>query len=142
MAEINHFITINLENAAYIRERYQANGNPEIRFKTWWMAFAGFYNERPFDLIYMDQISNSELYEIVGRDPSSAFYSETRKILEDGQREGVIKPLELSLLNQFVRNAIVNVMKLNVSKGISLSQPQIDNLVSMCWDAVSIRPVH
>ena len=139
MAEIPHFITINLENAAYIRERYQAEGKPEIRFKSWWLAFANFFMNRPFDLIYMDQISNSELYEIVGQDPSSAFYSETRKILEDGQKEGTIKPLELSLLNQFVRNAILNVMKLNISKGVSLSQAQIENLVTMCWDAVSVR---
>jgi hypothetical protein len=65
-----------------------------------------------------------------------AFYSETRRILIKAQEEGLVKPQNISLMNQFVRVAITNVVKINIAGGKNLSEEEIRWVVDACWDGI------
>jgi hypothetical protein len=130
------FDQINHEMAAFIAERYPTKGSIESRFKSWWLGFATFCVQRPLDMIFMDQVTSNHLYPQIGSIPSQAFYGETRKIIMEGQESGLIKATNPSLINQFVRVAITNVVKINVAAGKSLESSQIEWIVDACWDGI------
>ena len=77
-----NFDQINYEMEAHVNDRYTQTEGVEIRFKTWWIAFTHFIVARPFDLLYMDQVTSTHLYPKVGSQPSMAFYGETRNIFQ------------------------------------------------------------
>jgi len=134
-----NFDQINYEMEAHVNDRYTQTEGVEIRFKTWWIAFTHFIVARPFDLLYMDQVTSTHLYPKVGSQPSMAFYGETRNILKAGQDEGIIKMENISLINQFVRTSVTNVVKINIAAGKTLTDSQINWLVDACWDGIKSR---
>lgn len=134
------FDQINLSTAEFIDSHYNPHAGVKERFFTWWSCFAEYANHNPFDLMYMEQLANSNLYAQFGQQESTRFYSETRNIIRDGQELGIIKDLPPSLINQFVRNALVNVIKINVISGKPLDRAQIETLVLCCWDGISVHP--
>lgn len=133
------FDQINQEIAAFIADRYPANESIETRFKSWWTGFASFCVQRPLDMIFMDQVTSNHLYPQIGNIPSQAFYGETRKIIMEGQESGLIKETNPSLINQFVRVAITNVVKINVAAGKTLEPEQISWIVEACWDGIKTQ---
>lgn len=135
-SEKQNFQTINRDTGRYIGARYQADAKVEIRFKTWWRAFIEFYISHPFDLIYMEHISNSPMYDEVGQDESARYYQETREIIKAGQNEGLIRPGDITLINQFVRVGLVNVFKLRFSQGKVLTASELDFLLELSWSAI------
>ena len=134
-----HFEQINNEVTVFISERYNPEAAVKERFLTWWGAYAEFVNASPFDLIFMEQLTNSHLYKWVGQQKSSAYYQESRRILEQGQKEVLIKMEPLTLLNQFVRGAIINVIRFNFPIGKTLSPYELEWVVQSCWDGISIQ---
>lgn len=131
-----HFDQINFEIAAFIADRYAQSASVEERFKSWWKSFASFCVQRPLDMIFMDQVTSNHLYPQIGNIPSQQFYSETRRILQNGIELGLVKNAPLSLINQFVRVSITNVIKINVAAGKTLDEDQIDWLINACWDGI------
>lgn len=134
--EGHSYQTINRETGLYIAARYNPFASVEQRFKTWWRSFVEYYLDHPFDLIYMEQITNSSMYDVVGRDESARYYLETREIIRAGQEQGQVREGEITLLNQFVRVSLVNVVKLNFSRGRKLKPEEIDLLVDLSWSAI------
>ena len=136
-SEKQNFQTINRDTGRYIGGCYRAEAPVEVRFKTWWRAFIEFYIAHPFDLIYMEHISNSPMYDEVGQDESARYYQETREILKAGQNEGLIRPGDITLMNQFVRVGLVNVFKLRFSRGQILNHSELDFLLDLSWAAIA-----
>jgi hypothetical protein len=134
-----HFDQINFEVTDFISGRYNPEAPVKERFLTWWGAYAEFVNARPFDLIFMEQLTNSHLYKWAGQQKSSSYYHESRRILEEAQKQGLIKMEPLSLLNQFVRGAIINVIRFNFPIGKTLSPYELEWLVQSCWDGISTQ---
>ena len=132
----SQFDQINQDMASFIASRYKKSADIETRFKIWWLSFATFCVERPFDMIYMDQVSTTHLYPKIGTLPSTAFYAETRAIIKEGQESGKIKLNEISLINQFVRLSLTNVIKTNLSAGKTLNQDQVLWIIDACWDGI------
>lgn len=133
------FDQINYGTGAYISNVYNPSASVKERFITWWGAFAAYASEHPFDMIYMEEVATSNLYPLMGQQPSGRFYDETRNIIADGQREGIIKPMPASLINQFVRTSLINCIKVNMISGNPLSADAIESLVYCCWDGISVR---
>lgn len=131
-----NFDQINYDMRDFVAARYLENASPEIRFKSWWTAFGTFCTLRPLDILYMDQLTSTHLYPKVGAQPSMAFYMEARRILMKGQEEGVVKPQSISLMNQFVRVAVTNVVKINIAGGKTLTEDEIKWVVDACWDGI------
>jgi hypothetical protein len=48
----------------------------------------------------------------------------------------LIKDLEPAFLNQFVRNALINVIKTNIIVGKGLTDDQVKTLVKCAWDGI------
>ncbi|HRH34361.1 MAG TPA: hypothetical protein PKY12_04850 [Catalimonadaceae bacterium] len=130
------FDQINYGTADFIHSNYDPTSSVEERFITWWEGFALYANHHPFDLLYMEQMANSHLYPMFGEQESTRFYAETRNIIRDGKEQGLIKDLEPAFLNQFVRNAIVNVIKTNIIVGKGLTDDQVKTLVKCAWDGI------
>jgi hypothetical protein len=137
--ETEQYQTINLETRAYVMARYQPDSPVKERFFSWWGVFAEFFNQRPFDLIYMDQLTVTPLYTTVGSDETAQYYQESRSIITDGQEQGLIKDGDISLLNQFVRIALVNLIKLHHSKGKNLDKGELKAILNLCWDGLAIH---
>jgi hypothetical protein len=87
----------------------------------------------------MDEITNSHLYSKMGQQPSTAYYFETRNILKQGMEEGLIKEADPSWINQFVRSALTNVVKINLANGKKVPESQIDWMVEACWNAIKVQ---
>jgi hypothetical protein len=134
-----NFEQINFDRETHINLHYNKTESIEKRFKTWWTCFATFIVDHPFDMLDMDQLTTTHLYKIIGNQPSMAFYSETKNILMMGQEEGLFKLENISLINQFVRVAITNVVKTNIAAGKTPTKAQIDWVVNACWDGVIAR---
>lgn len=130
------FDQINFGTADFIHATYNPDSPIEERFISWWGRFAHYANHHPFDLMYMEQMANSHLYPLFGEQESTRFYGETRRIIKDGQEQGLIKDLEPSFINQFVRNALMNVIKVNIIVGKGLTDEQVETLVRCCWDGI------
>ncbi len=103
--QINHSI------ADYIQENYNPEASVKDRFFCWWISFAIHCIERPFDLTFMEQLATSHLYPKFVLQPSTAFYAETRLIIQKGQAEGIIREGNISQINQFIRCAISSFYK-------------------------------
>ena len=130
------FDQINYGIAAFIDEKYNPEDSVKDRFYSWWIAFATYANNKPFDFTYMDQLATSHLYPKIGLQASTAFYSESRKIVETGQNEGVIKDENISNIIQFIRCAISSVIKTHISTGKSMSDTHIFWIVETCWNGI------
>ncbi|HPI10852.1 MAG TPA: hypothetical protein PLK63_07425 [Catalimonadaceae bacterium] len=131
-----NFDQINYDMRDFVAGQYQENAPSEIRFKTWWTAFGTFCTQRPLDMLYMDQLTSTHMYPQVGSQPSMSFYMETRRILIKAQEEGLVKQQNISLMNQFVRVAVTNVVKINIAGGKTLTDEEIRWVVDACWDGI------
>jgi len=130
------FDQINYSTAAHIDSVFNAHGSVKEKFTSWWIGFARYSNEKPFDLIYMDQLATSHLYPLFGSQPSTSFYKKIGQIVKEGQDLGLIKKVEISQINQFVRCALIGVIKTNISTGKKTSEEQIVWMVETCWDGI------
>lgn len=133
------FDQINYGTGAFIEKVYRSDGTVKERFVSWWGAFAAYASEHPFDMIYMEEVATSNLYPLMGKQASGRFYDETRNIIADGQKEGIIKQLPASLINQFVRTSLINCIKVNMISGKPLSGETIQSLVFCCWDGIAVH---
>jgi hypothetical protein len=132
------FHQINYEIEAFIQKNYLVNCSVKERFLSWWLSFARFSNERPFDLIYMDELTSSHLYPKMGKEASTSYYMERRAIYQKGIEEGLIQNINLSWINQFVRSAITNVIKVNIAQGGKTEDEQLIWMVEACWNGIKV----
>lgn len=130
------FHQINYKAGQYIASHYNPDVPVKERFITWWISFATNANDNPFDVVYMEQIATSHLYPYMGTQTSTAFFKESRVILAQGQAEGLIKNLDISFLNQFIRATVTSMIKTHISIGKTLTKEQIETMITICWDGI------
>jgi hypothetical protein len=133
------FDKINLKTTEYIRGNYDEHAAIPDRFFNYWFHFAKYGLEHPFDFLHMYEVTSSHLYPTVGDQPSAAFMRQARLILIEGQKMGIVKNMDVSIMNQLIRGAIVNLVKCNVSLGRSLSDDELTSAIKALWDAVKAK---
>jgi hypothetical protein len=133
------FDQINYAITDFIASRYNPEAPVKERFISWWYAFGLYSSKHPMDLIFMEQLTSTHLYPFIGLQESTAYYEECKRIIKAGQDEGLIKPTQISLINQFVRCSITALIKLNIASGKTLTEEQLLWVVESCWDGIATK---
>lgn len=106
------------------------------RFQDMMADYLRFFLLYPHMLIFCENFHFSR-YRPLGADIPEAFQS-LSALLSEGREAGVIKDLPLFVLESLAISPLVSIAREQFSRGTTVDDALIDDIVRACWDAVGV----
>ncbi|HEY8143735.1 MAG TPA: TetR/AcrR family transcriptional regulator [Kofleriaceae bacterium] len=107
------------------------------QFQVMWREMIAFALAHPAAFAFLELHNHSSYLdaESVAADRGLKIFAGA--IVQQAQKDGVIKPLDAALLMELVFGAFIGIMRAHWEGRASLTPEQIDEAEQACWDAVA-----
>lgn len=112
-----------------------SNLSLKTRFFDFYTAFVQFYLKYPESFVFMDQFHSSPIITEETKAAGKEDFQPVLALIEQGQKEGIIKEMELEPLLQFLSGTITTYVRWIMT----LSTPPDEHLkqhLRLVWDAI------
>ena len=95
-----------------------------------------FVNEYKDYFLFMEQFSNSPICDDTQFDEVTEMFLPIYTIIEQGQKDGILKKVQPELLLAFCYYPITQIAKNRLKSNTSFSNIDVEELQQLCWDAI------
>ncbi|WP_290707307.1 TetR/AcrR family transcriptional regulator [Flavihumibacter sp. CACIAM 22H1] len=108
----------------------------KLRFFHFYTAFVHYYLKYPYSFAFMDQFHSSPVILEETREAGKANFLPVIELLTDGQKQGLIKEMELESLLQFLSGTINTFVRWLQTKPAKQREVLLKQQLRMVWDAI------
>jgi TetR/AcrR family transcriptional regulator, repressor of fatR-cypB operon len=109
------------------------------QFRVMWHEMIAFAMEEPEAFVFIELHNHASYLDDESRAVDRTLKDFTRGVIQFAQGQGLLKPLDASVLMELVFGAFVGMMRAHVEARIALSPEIIAKAEEACWDAVALR---
>ncbi|WP_290790768.1 TetR/AcrR family transcriptional regulator [Flavihumibacter sp. UBA7668] len=106
------------------------------RFFQFYAVFVDFYLKYPYSFAFMDQFHSSPIITEETREMGKANFLPVINLLMQGQKDGIIKEMELESLLQFLSGTITTYVRWLQSQPKNKREDLMKLQLRMVWDAI------
>ncbi len=117
---------------------YPAEGSARARFEHLWTRQLAVYRRRPEVFRFLEQFQQSPFLDDAARELTQRYYGVFFKLLEDGLREGVLRPLDPMVAVALCGGAIPFLVKAELDGRIVLDEATIAAACDGSWRAIAV----
>ncbi len=121
---------------AYVLERYTADSPVHGRLTQLWTHSLRFILDHPRQFLFVDQYAHSPYIDPAAKEDDSGWWEALVRAIDDGQQQGIIKPVNPELLIQGVVGLLGALAKGHIAGKFVLTDEMVETAVALCWDAV------
>lgn len=107
----------------------------KTQFENYFMAIIGFFLENPIYFKFMEQLQASPIITEENRDKGKNSVESVLKLLVKGQKERIIKSIEIPEMLTFIGGAILSYLRWYFNQP-EAKLSSIKNQMNMVWDAI------
>lgn len=108
----------------------------KARVRNIWHNMVDNRLQHPQELVFMEQYLSSAFISASSRELSSSMQRFFVELLEEGQRNELLKPLPLPLLMATIQSSVRDLCRL-IQESVLVDSPEIRQAAfSLCWDAL------
>lgn len=122
----------------YVIEAYDPSVSLFERFKFFIRKIAGFALNYPRELWFLDNFSHSPYISEELRNREDPTMEEFFSVILQGQREGVIREMNLMLCCSIASGIITSAIKGYLNGKYPLTEVEIQQTIEACWKAIKI----
>ncbi|MES3016379.1 MAG: TetR/AcrR family transcriptional regulator [Bacteroidota bacterium] len=119
-----------------VAQALEADISLKARFFSFYTSFINFYFKYPESFAFMDQFHSSPIITQATRDAGQADFMPVISLVEQGQKDGIIKSMELDPLLHFLAGTITTYVRWVKSSGGNNNQALMDQQLRLVWDAI------
>lgn len=134
------YLSISEEMAEHSLQDYPADAPVRVRFDHIWGRFYEFLNLSSRNICLLDQLWASPLIcEELQHKAMHDIHTEVIKLLENAKESNSIKSIQNELLLTITFGSLFNIArKQQLVPGLFAEKVQVQTLLDMCWDAISV----
>jgi AcrR family transcriptional regulator len=110
------------------------------QFRAMWHEMIAFAMEHPTAFTFIELHNHASYLDDESRAVDRNLKDFTRSVIQMAQAQGLLKPLDASVLMELIFGAFVGMMRAHSEGRIELTQEKIADAEQACWDAVSLHP--
>lgn len=107
----------------------------KTQFETYLSSIVHFFMERPHFFQFMEQVQASPLISQKSREEAYQSIDKVLKLIEKGQKNRIIKDVEISELLTFIGGAVISYLRWYFMQQ-NAGDNSLKNLNRMVWDAI------
>ncbi len=108
----------------------------KLRFFNFYNAFVEYYLKYPYSFAFMDQFHSSPIITQETRDAGKANFMPVINLLQQGQKDGLIKEIELESLLHFLAGTITTFVRWIQDQPAEKRDALLKQQLRLVWDAV------
>ncbi|MGN6435571.1 MAG: TetR/AcrR family transcriptional regulator [Agriterribacter sp.] len=112
------------------------NASLKIKFTSYYTAFISFYLKYPESFAFMEQLQHSPIIQEVTKEEGKAAFQPVIDLIQQGQREGIIKQIDLMAILYFLAGTIATYVRWIISINKKNHSKQLEHHLRMVWDAI------
>lgn len=134
--ELYKEISTHLSN--FVIENYDVSGTIYEKFKFILKKIAEFACQYPKELQFLENYAHSPYISEELRSMSNPTINEFFSIILEGQKQGIIREMNVKLCFQIVNGSILAVIKGFLNNKYPLSEVEIQQTIESCWKAIKM----
>lgn len=108
----------------------------KTRFFQYYAAFIEFYQKYPESFAFMEQFHASPIITDKTRQEGKSDIIPVLALVEQGQRDGIIKNMDMEHLLQFLAGSMNTYVRWVGSRGVKEVEQDLNQHLRMVWDAI------
>lgn len=124
------------EIIALLSERAHVADTFYTTFRNMWFAYFSFCFQNPEKMLFVEQFLYSGYISEQVYNRVEALFDPLNQFLLDGQRNGIVKQLDIEILKSQMDGAIHEIIKMLLKKKLSLGTDQLQKCFDMAWDSI------
>jgi len=105
-------------------------------YRNMWLAYFSYCFENPEKMLFVEQFLYSGYIEESVYNRVEDMFAPLNQFLLDGQKNGMVKQLDIEILKAQMEGAIHEIIKMIVKSGKSLGTEQLHKCFDMAWDSI------
>ncbi len=119
----------------YTKFPHQAGAREQ--FRVMWHEMIRFAQDHPKAFAFIELHNHASYLDDESRTVDGNLKAFARSVIEQAQRDGLLKPLDATVLMELVFGAFVGMMRAHWEGRVELNDAVIEQAEQACWDAVS-----
>ena len=132
------FKQISMHMSEFIIENYDPTVTLYERFKFYLHRMADFAINYPTELQFIENYCHSPYISEELRSNAFPSLNEFFSIISEGQKQGIIREMNLMICCQIVSGLIISVIKGFLNNKYPLSEVEIQQTIEACWKAIKV----
>jgi TetR/AcrR family transcriptional regulator, repressor of fatR-cypB operon len=120
--------------------KFPHHADPREQFRVMWHEMISFARENPKAFAFIELHNHASYLDDESRAVEASLKGFARGVIEQAQRDGLLKTLDATVLMELVFGAFVGMMRAHWEGRAELTDAVIEQAEQACWDAVSTRP--
>lgn len=114
--------------------------NVEAALRGYWQALIRYLVAHPQYVLFLEYMSSSPYLKMAKKKEAFVdFQSYFKAVLDHGNKQGVVEKFPEDMLCFFIYGAIHSVILHAIQEGKELSEADVENLTTLCWNTVRVR---
>lgn len=126
-----------LEVAQRVFTKFPQDAGPREQFRVMWHEMIGFARENPKAFAFIELHNHASYLDDESRAVDGNLKAFARSVIQQAQSDGLLKPLDATVLMELVFGAFVGMMRAHWEGRVELTDAVIEQAEQACWDAVS-----
>jgi AcrR family transcriptional regulator len=110
------------------------------QFRAMWHEMIAFAMDQPRAFVFIELHNHASYLDDESRAVDRNLKDFARSVIQMAQAQGLLKPLDATVLMELVFGAFVGMMRAHWEARIQLSEEVIAAAEQACWDAVAAHP--
>ena len=137
-----------LINDVYVNTKKEISGaiiNPEYlkdtfydTFKAMWYGYFGYCLQYPEKMLFVEQFIYSGYISETNIAISEAYFEPLNQFLIEGQKQGVIKNMDVQIIKAHLQGSIHEIVKMIVKGDIELKEDGMHTCFIMAWNSIKL----
>lgn len=130
------YLYIKKTEVALVTKSIDPKASLKVRVLSFYTAFINFNLKYPESFAFMDQMQNSPVIQCSTKDEGKAAFMPVIELIEQGQRDGIIKPIEMEVILYFLGGTLTTYVRWILNSGKQKSSVHLEQHLRMVWDAI------
>lgn len=132
------FNIVRIHRSEEVLKQYDAGQTIYVRIKMLLWNQAHYALNFPDELTFLENYSYSPYIAEEIRNAQDPSVIEAFSVIREGQQQGMIKEMEPIILIQLLYGMITSVIKGYLAGEYKLEQPQIQQIIELCWKTIKV----
>ncbi len=129
------YIYIKQDEIKVISESF-AGDSIKRHFEQFYGQMIRYFIAKPRFFLFMDQFNSSPILTAATKEEGLKAFGSYIGLLKKGQEQGLIKPISIEELMQFLSGGLTGFVRWLLATGKPLTQALLDNQLRIAWDAI------
>jgi len=130
------FRTWKMEVAQRVFTKFPQDAGPREQFRVMWHEMIAFAREHPKAFAFIELHNHASYLDDESRAVDGHLKGFARGVIQQAQAQGLLKPLDATVLMELVFGAFVGLMRAHWEGRVALTDEVVAQAEAACWDAV------